>query len=84
MQKGQVVAKEADIGLSMRIQGTEVAKKSLDIVILDDNFATSVIVLRWGRVVSANIQKFVQFQLTINVATLVINFVQLPRSVNDL
>lgn len=86
-QKGHVVAvtgdgtndapalKEADIGLSMGIQGTEVAKESSDIVILDDNFATVVTVLRWGRGVYANIQKFVQFQLTINVATLVVNFV---------
>ncbi|KAF9607031.1 hypothetical protein IFM89_030804 [Coptis chinensis] len=86
-QKGEVVAvtgdgtndapalKEADIGLSMGIQGTEVAKESSDIVILDDNFATVVIVLRWGRCVYTNIQKFIQFQLTVNVAALVINFI---------
>ncbi|KAL4637506.1 hypothetical protein ACB092_03G081600 [Castanea dentata] len=67
--------KEADIGLSMGIQGTEVAKESSDIVILDDNFTTVVTVLRWGRVVYSNIQKFLQFQLTVNVAALVINFV---------
>ncbi|KAF8014446.1 hypothetical protein BT93_H0313 [Corymbia citriodora subsp. variegata] len=86
-QKGHVVAvtgdgtndapalKEADIGLSMGIQGTEVAKESSDIVILDDNFASVVTVLRWGRCVYTNIQKFIQFQLTVNVAALVINFV---------
>ncbi|TQE02166.1 hypothetical protein C1H46_012167 [Malus baccata] len=86
-QKGHVVAvtgdgtndapalKEADIGLSMGIQGTEVAKESSDIVILDDNFASVVTVLRWGRCVYNNIQKFLQFQLTVNVAALVINFV---------
>ncbi|KAF7848109.1 hypothetical protein BT93_L2287 [Corymbia citriodora subsp. variegata] len=67
--------KEADIGLSMGIQGTEVAKESSDIVILDDNFASVVTVLRWGRCVYNNIQKFIQFQLTVNVAALVINFV---------
>ncbi|KAI4311296.1 hypothetical protein MLD38_036201 [Melastoma candidum] len=67
--------KEADIGLSMGIQGTEVAKESSDIVILDDNFATVTTVLRWGRCVYTNIQKFLQFQLTVNVAALVINFV---------
>ncbi|KAF3943159.1 hypothetical protein CMV_030252 [Castanea mollissima] len=86
-QKGHVVAvtgdgtndapalKEADVGLSMGIQGTEVAKESSDIVILDDNFASVVTVLRWGRCVYNNIQKFIQFQLTVNVAALVINFV---------
>ncbi|OMO96363.1 Cation-transporting P-type ATPase [Corchorus olitorius] len=67
--------KEADIGLSMGIQGTEVAKESSDIVILDDNFTSVVTVLRWGRCVFNNIQKFIQFQLTVNVAALVINFV---------
>ncbi|CBI34171.3 unnamed protein product, partial [Vitis vinifera] len=67
--------KEADIGLSMGIQGTEVAKESSDIVILDDNFTSVVTVLRWGRCVYNNIQKFIQFQLTVNVAALVINFV---------
>ncbi|KAK4774343.1 hypothetical protein SAY86_009278 [Trapa natans] len=86
-QKGHVVAvtgdgtndapalKEANIGLSMGIQGTEVAKESSDIVILDDNFGSVATVLRWGRCVYNNIQKFIQFQLTVNVAALVVNFV---------
>ncbi|KAL2503195.1 Calcium-transporting ATPase 8 [Forsythia ovata] len=66
---------EADIGLAMGIQGTEVAKESSDIIILDDNFSTVVKVVRWGRSVYANIQKFIQFQLTVNVAALIINVV---------
>ncbi|XVF38309.1 hypothetical protein REPUB_Repub20aG0090100 [Reevesia pubescens] len=86
-QKGHVVAvtgdgtndapalNEADIGLSMGIQGTEVAKESSNIVILDDNFASVAIVLRWGRCVYTNIQKFIQFQLIVNVAALCMNFV---------
>ncbi|XP_058086640.1 calcium-transporting ATPase 12, plasma membrane-type-like [Magnolia sinica] len=86
-QKGQVVAvtgdgtndapalKESDIGLSMGIQGTEVAKESSDIVILDDNFTSIVTVLQWGRCVYNNIQKFIQFQLSVNVAALLINFI---------
>ncbi|CAI8614240.1 unnamed protein product [Vicia faba] len=86
-KKGHVVAvtgdgtndapalKEADIGLSMGIQGTEVAKESSAIVILDDNFNSVATVLRWGRCVYNNIQKFIQFQLTVNVAALVINFI---------
>ncbi|GAU38010.1 hypothetical protein TSUD_205500 [Trifolium subterraneum] len=64
---------EADIGLAMGIQGTEVAKESSDIIILDDNFASVVKVVKWGRSVYANIQKFIQFQLTVNIAALVIN-----------
>ncbi|KAA8544926.1 hypothetical protein F0562_019679 [Nyssa sinensis] len=91
-QKGHVVAvtgdgtndtpalKEADIGLSMGIQGTEVAKESSDIIILDDNFTSVVTVLRWGRCVYNNIQKFIQFQLTVNVAALAINFVAASSS----
>lgn len=67
--------READIGLAMGIQGTEVAKESSDIVIMDDNFASVVRVVRWGRSVYRNIQKFIQFQLTVNVAALTINLV---------
>ena len=66
---------EADIGISMGIQGTKVSKESSDIVILDDNFASVVRVVRWGRSVYNNIQKFIQFQLTVTVAALVINFI---------
>ncbi|KAL9224728.1 hypothetical protein vseg_000737 [Gypsophila vaccaria] len=66
---------ESDIGLAMGIAGTEVAKESSDIIILDDNFASVVKVVRWGRSVYANIQKFIQFQLTVNVAALIINVV---------
>ncbi|KAL6845907.1 hypothetical protein ACP4OV_023355 [Aristida adscensionis] len=66
---------EADIGLSMGISGTEVAKESSDIIILDDDFTSVVKVVRWGRSVYANIQKLIQFQLTVNVAALVINVV---------
>jgi Ca2+-transporting ATPase len=67
--------KEADIELSMGIRGTEVAKESSNIVILDDNFISVVTMLSWGRCVHNNIQKFIQFQLTMNVAALVINLI---------
>ncbi|CAA2971551.1 calcium-transporting ATPase 11, plasma membrane-type [Olea europaea subsp. europaea] len=66
---------EADIGLAMGIAGTEVAKESADVIVLDDNFATIVNVARWGRSVYINIQKFVQFQLTVNIVALMINFI---------
>lgn len=66
----------------MGISGTEVAKESSDIIILDDNFASVVKVVRWGRSVYANIQKFIQFQLTVNVAALIINVVAAVSSGN--
>ncbi|KAL9247741.1 hypothetical protein vseg_021142 [Gypsophila vaccaria] len=66
---------EADIGLAMGIAGTEVAKENADVVIMDDNFTTILNVIRWGRSVYINIQKFVQFQLTVNIVALMINFV---------
>ncbi|KAF9592479.1 hypothetical protein IFM89_015050 [Coptis chinensis] len=65
---------ESDIGLAMGIAGTEVAKENADVIILDDNFSTIVNVARWGRSVYINIQKFVQFQLTVNVVALMLNF----------
>ncbi|KAK8716622.1 hypothetical protein V6N13_043927 [Hibiscus sabdariffa] len=65
---------EADIGLAMGIAGTEVAKESADVIILDDNFSTIVTVAKWGRSVYINIQKFVQFQLTVNIVALIVNF----------
>ncbi|XWS56300.1 hypothetical protein CRYUN_Cryun09bG0074100 [Craigia yunnanensis] len=67
--------RQSDIGLAMGIAGTEVAKENADVIIMDDNFATIVNVAKWGRAVYINIQKFVQFQLTVNVVALVINFV---------
>ncbi|KAM5553599.1 hypothetical protein ABKV19_025698 [Rosa sericea] len=66
---------EADIGLAMGIQGTEVAKESSDIIILDDNFSTIVKAIKWGRSVYSNIQKFTQFHLTVGLAALIINVV---------
>ena len=51
----------------MGIQGTEVAKEGSDIIILDDNFA-SVATAEVGKCVYNNIQKFIQLQLTVNVA----------------
>ena len=50
------------------------AKESADVIILDDNFSTIVTVAKWGRSVYVNIQKFVQFQLTVNVVALIVNF----------
>jgi Ca2+-transporting ATPase len=64
--------KKADVGLAMGIAGTEVAKEASKIVLLDDAFSTIVKAVHWGRALYENIQKFIQFQLTINVSALAI------------
>jgi len=66
---------EADVGLAMNIQGTDVAKEASDIVIMDDNFASIVKTVKWGRSVYDNIRKFVQFQLCVNVVALTLSTV---------
>src|SRR5438128_8010443 len=66
--------KRADVGLSMGRAGTEVAKEASKIVLLDDAFSTIVKAVHWGRALYENIQRFIQFQLTINVSALVIAF----------
>ncbi|VTS08832.1 cation-translocating P-type ATPase [Tuwongella immobilis] len=66
--------KKADVGLSMGIAGTEVAKEASKIVLLDDSFSTIVKAVQWGRSLYENIQRFIQFQLTINVSALLIAF----------
>ena len=66
--------KAADVGLSMGLSGTDVAKKASDIIIMDDNFASIVKAVLWGRSVFDNIRKFLQFQLTVNVVALTITF----------
>ncbi len=66
--------KAADVGLSMGLSGTEVAKEASDIVLLDDNFASIMKAVHWGRTLYENIQKFIQFQLTINFSALMTAF----------
>ena len=59
----------------MGIQGTDVAKKACSIIILDDDFATIVKSVMWGRSVFDNIRKFVQFQVTVNIVALSITLI---------
>ncbi|OAE35985.1 hypothetical protein AXG93_93s1240 [Marchantia polymorpha subsp. ruderalis] len=67
--------KEADIGMARGTAGTEVAKESADIIIMDDNFNTIVVVGKWGRAVYTNIQKSVQFHLTMNLSVMAIRLI---------
>ncbi|OLN32879.1 calcium-translocating P-type ATPase, PMCA-type [Desulfosporosinus metallidurans] len=63
--------KAADVGVAMGIAGTEVSKEAADIVLLDDSFSTIVKAIKWGRGIYENFQRFIQFQLTVNVVAFV-------------
>lgn len=63
----------ADVGLSMG-SGTSVAKEASDITLLDDSFSSIATAVMWGRSLYQNIQRFILFQVTINLAALLIVF----------
>ncbi|MCX6239616.1 MAG: calcium-translocating P-type ATPase, PMCA-type [Bacteroidia bacterium] len=79
----------AHVGLSMG-SGTSVAKEASDITLLDDSFNSIATAVMWGRSLYQNIQRFILFQLTINVAALVIVLLgsiigrQLPLTVTQM
>ena len=65
--------KKADIGFAMG-SGTEVAKEAGDIVILDDNFRSIAKTVLYGRTIFKSIRKFIVYQLTVNIAAIIIAF----------
>jgi Ca2+-transporting ATPase len=65
----------ADVGFSMGIAGTEVAKEASSIILLDDNFKSIVTAISWGRAVNDAVAKFLQFQITVNITAVVLTFV---------
>lgn len=64
--------KNADVGIAMGITGTEVSKEASDIVLLDDSFTTIVKAIQWGRGIYENFQRFIQFQLTVNLSSVIV------------
>ncbi len=74
--------KKADVGFAMG-GGTEVAKEASDIVILDDNFNSIDKAILYGRTIFNSIRKFIVFQLTINVAAVLISFISPLLGINE-
>ncbi|KAI5792507.1 hypothetical protein DFH27DRAFT_527271 [Peziza echinospora] len=72
--------KTADVGFSMGIAGTEVAKEASSIILMDDNFSSIVKAIMWGRAVNDAVQKFLQFQLTVNITAVLLTFVSAVAS----
>ncbi|KAI5866375.1 calcium-translocating P-type ATPase [Durotheca rogersii] len=75
--------KLADVGFSMGIAGTEVAKEASAIILMDDNFTSIVKALKWGRAVNDAVKRFLQFQLTVNITAVVLTFVTAVSSSDE-
>ncbi|RCH85954.1 hypothetical protein CU097_006847, partial [Rhizopus azygosporus] len=72
--------KLADVGFSMGITGTEVAKEASSIILMDDNFASIVKAIMWGRCVNDSVKKFLEFQITVNITAVILTFISAVAS----
>lgn len=64
--------KKADVGIAMGMRGTEVAKQAADMILKDDAFASIVVAIQQGRVIFANIRKFVVYLLSCNLSEVLV------------
>jgi magnesium-transporting ATPase (P-type) len=67
--------KRANVGFAMGITGTQVAQDACDIILMDDNFSSIIVAILYGRNVYESVQKFIQFQLTVNIVAVVLAIV---------
>ncbi|KAJ3002869.1 UNVERIFIED_CONTAM: hypothetical protein HDU68_005978, partial [Siphonaria sp. JEL0065] len=75
--------KMADIGFSMGIAGTEVAKEASSIILMDDSFSSVVKAILWGRSVNDSVKKFLQFQLSVNISAVLITLISALVDANE-
>ncbi|KLO10815.1 calcium-translocating P-type ATPase [Schizopora paradoxa] len=75
--------KSAHVGFSMGIAGTEVAKEASDIILMDDNFASIVKAIMWGRCVNDAVRKFLQFQISVNITAVIVTFATAVASASE-
>lgn len=66
--------KEAQVGIAMGKNGTDVSRSVADLTLKDDHFATIVVAIREGRTIFNNIRKFISYQLSCNIAELLVLF----------
>ncbi|MBQ3596716.1 MAG: calcium-translocating P-type ATPase, PMCA-type [Clostridia bacterium] len=80
--------KHADVGIAMGVAGSEITKETADVVLLDDSFATVVKTVSFGRNVYKNLQRFILFQLSVNLSALlfitICTLLNLPNPFNTL
>ncbi len=67
----------------MGIAGTEVAKEASDIILMDDNFASIVKAIMWGRCVNDAVRKFLQFQISVNITAVIVTFATAVASASE-
>ena len=75
--------KSANVGFAMGIAGTEVAKEASDIILMDDNFASIVTAISWGRCVNDSVKKFLQFQISVNITAVLLTFITAVASSSE-
>ena len=73
--------KSADIGISMGKSGTDVARESSDMILLDDNFKTIEYAIKEGRRIYSNIQKVIQYLLAGNISEVLVIFIAMIANI---